>query len=406
MKTTVSKKTKEKIRKMLAEGKVTRTEIAKQLGVSRGTVYEVGLSMDLEEKSEVECLQSEIELLRDELRTAKRGVKTTLKNQGIINSVVSMLPDRIEPLNPLPPVKKERPKGEMIEETLVLHLSDGHHDSVVTPEEVGGLETYNFDVSCRRAENYVDTVLEWTQEHLAGKFRFPRCVVLAYGDHTSGQIHEADKRSHFHNQFRNCLSIGELHSLMFRDLAPHFETINIVYVSGNHGRVTPKKDHHGAQENWDFLVAKVAEQLCRGLPNVSFTIPNAFSVNLDIEGHGFNISHGDDVKGQAGVPYYGVARRQKNLQALSPLMSGPRVRYACMGHFHSSTSIADFDGEILMNGAWIGTDQYSFNSFSGYREPVQLMHGVHRKHGVSWRMPVKLRSVDDVKGPQRYKVAQ
>ena len=29
-----------------------------------------------------------------------------------------------------------------------MHLSDGHHDQVVRPEEVGGLEDYSFPVSC------------------------------------------------------------------------------------------------------------------------------------------------------------------------------------------------------------------------------------------------------------------
>ena len=34
------------------------------------------------------------------------------------------------------------------------------------------------------------------------------------------------------------------------------------------------------------------------MKNVSFLIPDCFSVNLDINGIGFNISHGDDVRGQ------------------------------------------------------------------------------------------------------------
>ena len=70
-----------------------------------------------------------------------------------------------------------------------MHLSDGHHDQVVRPEEVGGLEDYNFPVSCCRAERYVDTVVEWTQDTLAPKFYFPVLWVLAYGDYTSGEIH-------------------------------------------------------------------------------------------------------------------------------------------------------------------------------------------------------------------------
>jgi len=51
-----------------------------------------------------------------------------------------------------------------------MHLSDGHHDQVVRPEEVGGLEDYNFPISCARAERYVDTevIEEYRDEGVSG----------------------------------------------------------------------------------------------------------------------------------------------------------------------------------------------------------------------------------------------
>jgi hypothetical protein len=155
-----------------------------------------------------------------------------------------------------------------------MHLSDGHHDQVVRPEEVGGLEDYNFPISCARAERYVDTVVDWTQNTLAPKFHFPVLWVLAYGDFTSGEIHKACERSYYRNQFKNCkncLAIGQLHALMYRDLAAHFEQVNVLYLAGNHGRRTPKKDYLGAHDNWDYsdywdyLVGEAARLHCREL---------------------------------------------------------------------------------------------------------------------------------------------
>jgi len=40
---------------------------------------------------------------------------------------------------------------------------------------------------------------------------------------------------------RNCLAMGQLHALMYRDLAAHFEQVNILYLSGNHGRRTQRQ---------------------------------------------------------------------------------------------------------------------------------------------------------------------
>ena len=90
-----------------------------------------------------------------------------------------------------------------------MHLSDGHHDQVVRPEEVGGLEDYNFPISLRRAERYVDTRDRVDPRHAGPEVHFPVLWVLAYGDYTSGEIHKACERSYYRNQFRNCLAIGQ-----------------------------------------------------------------------------------------------------------------------------------------------------------------------------------------------------
>ena len=176
-----------------------------------------------------------------------------------------------------------------------MHMSDGHHDQVVRPEEVGGLEDYNFPVSCCRGEQYVNTVVEWTQDTLAPKFYFPVLWVLAYGDYTSGEIHRACERSYYRNQFKNCLAIGQLHALMYRDPAAYFEQVNVLYLAGNHGRRSQKKDFLGPV-TWVYLVGEVARLHCRDMGNVNFTIPDAWSANLNINGVGFNVSHGDDIE--------------------------------------------------------------------------------------------------------------
>lgn len=348
-------------------------------------------------------LESEIVHLTDERNRERSRVKANAKTAGLFKAMVAEMDQRIRPMAALPNLVRPRPKARIVEH-VVMHLSDGHHDQVVTPEECGGLEEYDFPISCARAEQYTDSVIEWTQDTLAPKFYFPVLTVLAYGDHTSGEIHGHAERSYYRRQMANCLAIGRLHALMYRDLAPFFEQVNVVYVPGNHGRRTPKKDHHGAQDNWDFMVAKIAELYCKDHDNISFLIPDAFSVNLDINGVGFNISHGDDVKGNLGIPFYGMVRRQKGLIALNATQGGPRIRYFVMGHHHVASSLSDIDGELLVNGAWVGTDAYAYNSFAGYRKPSQWLHGVNPKHGITWRMSVNLKHEHEKLGPKRYKI--
>jgi hypothetical protein len=346
-------------------------------------------------------LEAEIVHLTEERNRERQKVKASAKSAGLFKAIVSEMEQRVKPFVALPPALDFRRKAQIVEHC-VIHLSDGHHDQVVRPEEVGSLEEYNFPISCARAERYVDTVIEWCHDTLAPKFAFPVLWVLAYGDYTSGEIHKACERSYYRNQFKNCLAIGQLHALMYRDLAAHFEQVNVLYLAGNHGRRTPKKDFGGAHDNWDFLVAEVARLHSRGLENVSFQIPDAWSANLNVNGVGFNISHGDDVRSNGGVPWYGMVRRQKGLIALGAAAGAARCRYFVVGHHHTASTLSDVDGELLVNGSWVGTDAFAYNSLSGYRAPTQWIHGVNPKHGISWRMNVKLRHEREKQGPRRY----
>lgn len=347
-------------------------------------------------------LESDLLHVTEERNRERAKNKVAQKTTGLFKAMVREMEERVVPFDALPNAYSPPRKKSVIREHMVMHLSDGHHDQVIVPAECGGLEEYNFQISCARAERYVDTVLEWTQDTLAHKFAFTDLWVLAYGDHTSGEIHGHAQRSYYRNQFKNCFAISQLHALMLRDLAPHFAAVHVVYLPGNHGRRSIKKDFHGAHDNWDYLIGEMARLHCRDIKNIDFLIPDAFSVNIDINGVGFNLSHGDDVRGSLGIPFYGMVRRQKGLIALGAAQNAPNIRYFCMGHHHVAATLADINGELLVNGAWAGTDSYAYNSFSGYREPSQWIHGVNPVHGITWRLNVKLKHSNEKKGPRRY----
>jgi hypothetical protein len=417
------------IKDQLSAGK-TQPEIAAKYGVSRSLISDIATgrawswtSGEVPKKkaggqpkaipaydptnTKVLALEAEIIHLQDERNVMRRQVRAMTKTHGLFTALTEEMNRIVVPMSALPrvpPVERKIVNERQIEEHLVMHISDGHHDQIVKPAECGGLERYNFPISMRRGERYVDTVLKWTQQTLAPQFHFPVLTVLAYGDHTSGEIHNAAQRSYFRNMFKNSFAIGQLHALMYRDLAPYFETVNVVYVPGNHGRRSMKKDYHGAHDNWDFMVGETARLHCRDIPNINFVIPDTFTINLEINGVGFCVFHGDDIRSNLGIPWYGMERRQRRIMALSSMQESTRIRYYCCGHFHRPASMNELDGEMLMNGAWLASDAYAYNSFGGYTEPSQLIHGVNPKYGITWRMPVKLKGDDDASGPQRYKI--
>lgn len=349
-------------------------------------------------------LEGDIDTLRQEQSALSRSLRLSQRQGSIFRALKDELHKVVTPLKPLPQTKPWiKPGKSLIEESLVLHLSDEHADETVLPHQVGGLENYNFSVALARAERLVKTVIKFSQHTLAG-YRFPVLNILSNGDHSSGEIHGSVTHSEYKNQFRNSLAIGQMQGLMVRDLAPYFKQINVICVSGNHGRRSVKKDFHNPWDNWDYLISEVAAQHCRELKNVTFKIPDSFSVNFDIEGHGFCLFHGDDIMSWNGIPWYGLERKTRRLVALESSQS-KRVKYFACGHFHKPTTTADLDGELIINGSWKATDPYVYNSFSSFVTPSQILHGVHEEHGLTWRLNVHLRPTDrSAETPERYRV--
>lgn len=409
-----TQETIDKVATALKLGKMNQAAIGRKLKVSQQFVKKVkeGVAIARVEPTvaasadptDARVLQLEAKEVanKDEIRRLKLAYKAAQRKNSLFEAIADEARTTITPIKPLPKVRKVPSSEKKIRESCVLCLSDGHHDAVIKPHQVAGLESHDFNIALRRAEQYVDTVIRFTQRTLAN-YDFHTLYILAHGDHTSGDIHGSVDHSHYRNAFRNCLAIGQMHSLIFRDLAAVFPKIHVLYLSGNHGRRTPKKEYHGPMNNWDYLVAKVAEQHCANLENVDFLIPDSFSANLEIEGHGFTVSHGDDIRSFSGLPWYGIERKVRRWTALNAAVSR-KISYYHFGHFHTATSMANLNGEVLINGAWIATDPYVYNSLSTFNEPCQIMHGVHRDHGISWRLHVKLRTERENLGPTRYSV--
>lgn len=392
----------------LEEGKLSQRAIANKHDVSQGIVsnikkeHTVASNKSDPTDKRVLQLESKVLALRDDRNRLKKAYEAAQRKNSVFEALVDELETAVTPIAPLPKVTRLTGTKSRIRESLVLHLSDLHADEIVLPEQVGGLERFDFNIALRRGEVLVDSTLQFTQKVLQN-YNFHTLYILANGDNVSGEIHGAADHSYYRNTFKNCLAVGQLQALMIRDLARHFPAIKIIHTSGNHGRRSIKKDYNNPKNNWDYLVAEVSRLHCQDLDNVDFSIPNTFNVNMEIEGHGFNVSHGDDIRSWNGIPWYGIERKTRRLMALNA-STDRKISYFCFGHFHTPASQAVLSGETLINGTWVATSPYAYNSLSSYVVPTQLIHGVHRTHGVSWRLYVKLRSEREHLGPTRYSV--
>ena len=387
-----------KIKVDIVNGNLRQEAIAKKHGVTRGTISNISCGRSWTDvpwpdadnaDDRIRALECDLQLLRDQNSVLRKDIKTHAREGGVIQHAVDTMSDYTSPFKPIDSVYQPSKKA-IYREPAVLVLSDEHADQIVTAEETNGLEEYNFDVACARAETLVAKTINWTKSILQPSYDINDLFIFAIGDHTSGEIHGHEEVSYTGNIIHNVLLIGDLHALMLRDLSPHFESINVIYLSGNHGRFTPKKDQKHPLRNWDHMIAQIAKRRCEDIPNINIQTPNSYSANVIVNGVGCNLSHGDDIRASSGLPFYGLQRRQKNLIALNANQNTPPIKHIYTGHFHTCSTLSDLGGKLFVNGAWPATDAYAYNSFTGYREPEQILHGMS-KDGVSWRADIRLK---------------
>lgn len=345
--------------------------------------------------------------LTDENNRLKNEVKELTRESSLFKELSNVI-ESLPVITNIPEYIKPSKKGKIVENAILL-LSDSHADQIITSERVQGLEDYNFKVACKRAERIVDTTITHLRDNLVG-YEFECLNIFSLGDLVSGEIHGAIHHSQWQNSIKSSLAVGELFANMILDLSKYFPKINYIAVSGNHGRRSLKKDFKGAHENWDYLVAMTIKSRLQKLIDegrLEVEIPNSWSAGVQIYGYNFVLNHGDCIKGLNGIPFYGVERKTRRLTSIGAV-NNKIPNYYFFGHFHQGTSLTHTTGETFINGSWNSTDEFALDSMAGYSEPVQFLLGVHEKWGVTWRLPVRLRTKnwkEEELSESRYKIS-
>jgi len=347
--------------------------------------------------------ETTITRLKDELAELRAQVRS---RQGE-SVVVQVLEEAIRSHAQALPVTTKRPPPSSdadVEEDILALFSDQHADQIVKAERVLGFEEYGWPQFCRRFERWVDTLISWSQNHLAGH-SFPRLWIAALGDAVEGDQHGASKHTTWGNTMKAALSVGDVLAQGIADLSEYFPEIIVVGVPGNHPRWSKKIDWRGAHESFDYLTLVQAATRLQGYIDegrVTIHAPDAYQAVVNIRGYNFLLSHGHEVKSWNGIPFYGLERKNRRIQTLFS-QKDVQLHYHCIGHFHQAASMATPAGELFINGAWPRTSEFAFDALAAANNPMQMLFGVHEERGVTWRLPVYVaEGADDITVPCRY----
>ena len=332
-----------------------------------------------------------------------QALKSSSSQEAIVDAIHSYAPtfDKV-PL--IPPPRYGTAKGSP--QTMVAVLTDTHVGERVSLTQMSGLNSYDLDIFSRRMSG-------WTQQvfNLA-VYRRSICpvddlVVPMLGDMVSGDIHEELSRSNIDNCMMQMLSAAHVIAQALMFLAPHFSSITVPCVVGNHGRMTRKPPMKDKYMDWDYLTYQWVAAFCSNQPNITFEIPKSFAHMIEVCGRKILLFHGDSISGGGSSQSIhrmvgsmrGVTQFRQALEATVIEHDGAlsdTFTDVMLGHFHRTDMYDIGTGSAWICGTMKGGDEFSINRLHTLSAPKQVITYWHPVYGNVGTETVYLHRFDEV----------
>jgi len=367
---------------------VTRADLARFGDEPPAGWPELTEPTESEREELAECVErdSEVDRLKREVKHLNAKYQHVIRDTQLEDRIVERIGDRLPSLPPVAAPTFSRRSGGRSESVVAL-WSDYHVGEVVSIEETGGINSYDFEVFTRRLQYHADSIGGICFGKLTG-YDFPELVIVGLGDMVSGLIHDELVETSDGTLMDWLIDGAYLFAQAIRQLAAEFPTVRVEWHFGNHGRLTQKVRYKRRWVNFDYLLGHMIELHLKNQPNVSFRNHKSFWSLCEVQGtHMLNL-HGDNIRGWQGIPYYGINRAVGNLSAL--LKGRHSFDVVNLGHFHQSGLLERMDCDVVINGSAIGGNEYSIGALFASSKPRQMLYGMHPERGKTWQYAVDL----------------
>lgn len=269
----------------------------------------------------------------------------------------------------------------------ILFGSDWHWGEVVKPSEIGGVNEYNLEIARARLVRLIDTTIDLLTNHMVNP-EYPGIVFALGGDMVSGDIHEELSVTNDMPMMPVVLDLVDHLYIAIKRLKEVFGRVFLPCVAGNHGRNTHKvRAKEFNYNSFDWLIYKQLDRLFQDDPDVVFYIPDGTDALVNIAGHRYCFSHGNQFRGGDGqVGPLGPVIRGDHRKRGRNGQVGQEYDTLVIGHFHQLVQMK----RIIMNGSLIGYNEYAYTNNFGYEPPQQALWVTHEQHGITFSMPVNV----------------
>ena len=274
------------------------------------------------------------------------------------------------------------------EQVMVLELSDIQAGTLITKESTGGLNEFNWDILCKYFDNLFVGVQEVTRA-LQMSSPITKLHIHMLGDIVEGsQIFPGQEQHICKDLFHQAIGVVGLIEDFILKCLTLFDEIHITAVCGNHGRVG-KKGENPHWVNWDRIVYEFVKRELVNYPNITWKMDDSWWQIDTVFSYKFYLTHGDDIRCWAGIPYYGVDRSAQRETELLRL-ANEWYDYFMIGHLHTPSIIPGVATTKFINGCFPGGTIFSMKNMGVASRPQQWLLVVHPKWGVTYNCPIYL----------------
>lgn len=319
----------------------------------------------------------ETEILRQENAELKAALRKDRKHHVYDERVARAVENACAVKQPRFRPAQVAPSGKTPHEFALL-FSDLHAGEIVSREETGGLNFYNWDVMLERLNVLREGIVSYQQNR---PYPVEKLNIWALGDMLSGNIHAELEATNEIPLAEATVQLGLDMAVWVESLTEFFPQVTFDGVVGNHPRAHKKPWAKQGYDNADWTAYHVMATALKRNPAIKVTIPKATQHRVPIAGKHALLWHGDGVRSSMpGVPWGGVMRRVAALSNQYASAAQPVDYFAC-GHFHQANAVEA--GRVLMNGSIKGVDEYSLKAFGGGQGPKQMLATFHPHRGLT-----------------------
>jgi len=292
-------------------------------------------------------------------------------------------------------------------QAVVAPLSDTHIGEFIDLEQMAGLNSYNFEIFNNRLYGWA-TQLITLIELRRSAVPIPELVIPMLGDMISGDIHEELSNTNLTNCMMQMIRGANLIAQALMFIAPHFETVRVPCVVGNHGRMTRKPPMKDKYMDWDYLMYQWIAALVQKQPNIQFHIPKSFLTVFRVCNRNILAMHGDAVSGAGSLA--SITKVLTNLRSVLHFKKGlenetgevpdsipAHFDSVMIGHFHRVDELDIGTGSAHICGCMKGADEFAMTRLQAVTKPQQIVTYWHPKYGYIGKEIIYLNKYDNTK---------